>query len=275
MIARRALLTAGAALLLPARAQTRPPIALRGCFEQGGLVIGQTAPGAAVTLDGQPVKLSAGGLFCFGLAYDATRPLTVAAVIGEARETATMTPRLRRYDIQRINGLPQDYVAPPPEIAAREAREHALIAMARQVAGDGVGFAEPLEWPFAGRLSGVYGSRRILNGRPMAPHLGVDIAAPEGMPIHAPADGVIAIADDFYLEGGYTQIDHGHGVSTCYLHQSRRQVKAGDAVKRGDVIGAVGQTGRATGPHCHWGLNWFEVKLDPSRATRTPQPPRG
>jgi murein DD-endopeptidase MepM/ murein hydrolase activator NlpD len=276
MIGRRALLTAGAALLVLPRARAEAPsqLALRGAFEQGGLVIGQTGPGWAVTLDGVAVKVSAAGLFCFGLAYDAVQPLTVVATFAAARETASVTPRARQYDIQRIDGLPGRFVEPPPEVAERMAREHAAIAAVREKASDGVGFAEPLDWPAAGRLSGVYGSQRILNGVPKAPHLGVDIAAPEGTPIHAPADGVVAIADDYYLEGGFTLLDHGHGVTSCYLHQSRQLVKAGDVVRRGQVIGEIGQTGRATGPHCHWGLNWFQVKLDPSRATRTLEPPR-
>jgi murein DD-endopeptidase MepM/ murein hydrolase activator NlpD len=107
----------------------------------------------------------------------------------------------------------------------------------------------------------------------MAPHFGVDIAAPAGTPIHAPADGIVSLAEpDFYLTGGTTLLDHGHGVSTTYIHQSALKVKAGDAVKRGDLIGLVGMKGRATGPHLHWGMNWFQVRLDPSLSTAVPTP---
>ena len=176
--------------------------------------------------------------------------------------------------MQRVNGLPQKMVTPSAEDLARIKREGALIREARQRDSDGVGFSQPFEWPFPGIVSGVYGSQRIDNGTPMAPHLGVDIAAPAGTPIHAPADAVVSIADDYFLDGGFTLLDHGHGVSTCYLHQSKRMVKAGDRVVRGDVIGLVGQTGRATGPHTHWGLNWFQVKLDPSLSAVTPEPPK-
>ena len=123
-------------------------------------------------------------------------------------------------------------------------------------------------------MSGVFGSYRIDNGKPMSPHMGVDMANVEGTPIHAPTDAIVALTDDFFLEGGFTLLDHGHGVFTHYMHQSRRDVKVGDQVKRGDVIGKIGKTGRATGPHLHWGMNWFQVKLDPSRSTRTPVPPR-
>ena len=108
----------------------------------------------------------------------------------------------------------------------------------------------------------------------MAPHLGVDIAAPEGTPIRAPADAIVSISDDYLVDGGFTLLDHGHGVSTCYLHQSKRLAKVGDTVARGDVIGLVGHTGRATGPHTHWGLCWFQLKLDPSRSTTAPEPPK-
>ena len=118
----------------------------------------------------------------------------------------------------------------------------------------------------------MFGSQRIDNGVAMSPHYGVDMAAPVGTPIHAPADGVVSISDDYYLDGGFTLIDHGQGVSTSYLHQSRRLVKAGDAVRRGQRIGAIGATGRATGAHLHWAMNWFQVRLDPSRSTRKPKP---
>jgi murein DD-endopeptidase MepM/ murein hydrolase activator NlpD len=123
-------------------------------------------------------------------------------------------------------------------------------------------------------MSGVFGSQRIDNGQPMSPHMGVDMANIEGTPIHAPANATVSISDDYYLDGGFTLLDHGHGVSTSYLHQSKRLVVPGDVVLRGQVIGLIGMTGRATGPHLHWAMNWFQVKLDPSRSTRTPVPPR-
>jgi murein DD-endopeptidase MepM/ murein hydrolase activator NlpD len=275
MIARRTLLASGAAFALLPKAKAAPSaISFRGRLEQGGLVIGQTAPGATVSVGGKAVTVSPEGVFAFGLSYDGEAPVSVVATTADgAREIAAVTPGKREYDIQSITGLPQEYVEPPPDIVERMKREREAIWTAREADTAGIGFSQPLEWPCAGRLSGVYGSQRILNGKPMAPHLAVDVAAPEGTPIHAAADGIVGIADDYYLEGGFTLIDHGHGVSTCYLHQSARLVKTGDAVKRGDVIGHVGMTGRATGPHCHWGLCWFQTKLDPSRATEMPEPP--
>lgn len=274
MIARRTLLTTGAVFALwPARADQGLRTTFRGAMEQGGLVIGTAAAGAAVTVDGKMVKVSPEGLFAFGLPYDAVKPVVVQAIyLDGGRDVLTVEAKARTYDIQRIDGLPEKFVEPPPDVVERMKREHEAIWVAREADTAGTGFSVPLDWPFAGRLSGVYGSQRILNGVPKAPHLGVDVAAPEGTPIHAAADGIVSIADDYYLEGGFTLLDHGHGVNTCYLHQSQRLVKAGDKVKRGDVIGHVGMTGRATGPHCHWGLCWFQMKLDPSRATATPEP---
>jgi len=277
MILRRSFLAGAAALAATprfARADA-PQINLRGSLEQGSLVIGDAGAGATVTVDGNSVLVSTEGLFAFGIAYNADKPVKIAATFADGSEASRQAiPVVRQYQIQKVNGLPQKFVTPPPEELARIHREALTIDAARNRDTPGVGFSQTFEWPLPGIISSVYGSQRIDNGVPMAPHLGVDIAAPEGTPIHAPADAVVSIADDYFLDGGFTLLDHGHGVSTCYLHQSRRMVKAGDAVKRGDIIGLVGQTGRATGPHTHWGLNWFQVKLDPSLSTATPEPPK-
>ncbi|MDE2631371.1 MAG: M23 family metallopeptidase [Alphaproteobacteria bacterium] len=238
-------------------------------------MIGRTFEPAQVTLEGKAIHVSPEGYFAIGIAYDRTDPLHYSVILPNGLvENNWITPIARQYEVQAVNGLPQQFVTPSAEDLVRIRREGALIAEARTRDTDGVGFAEPFDWPFAGIVTSVYGSRRIENGTPMAPHLGVDIAAPEGTPIHAAADAVVSIADDYFLDGGFTLLDHGHGVSSCYLHQSKRLVTAGDMVARGEVIGLVGQTGRATGPHTHWGLNWFQVKLDPSRSTPTPEPPK-
>jgi murein DD-endopeptidase MepM/ murein hydrolase activator NlpD len=276
MIARRAFLATGAtfALIATTRAETASRLVFRGALEQGGLVIGQAPAGSLIKVDANPVLVSPGGVFTIGLTYDATRPVLVSAQFADgSSEMREISAQIRQYETQAINGLPQEYVQPPPEVAARIARERELVWEARKHETDGTDFVDPIEWPFAGIVSSRYGNQRVLNGKPMTPHLGIDIAAPEGTSIHAAADGIVTISDDFYIEGGLTLLDHGHGVSTCYLHQSERKVALGDKVKRGDVIGLVGKTGRATGPHCHWGLSWFQVKLDPSRSTRTPDPP--
>jgi murein DD-endopeptidase MepM/ murein hydrolase activator NlpD len=276
MIHRRGVL--GVFALVPlascVRADPVSRIALTGSLEQGSLVLGRVAPGSTVQLDSKALHVSSEGVFTFGFDFEQTTPAKLGVAFPDgATETRDVVPVIRKYDIQSITGLPEDMVTPPPEAVARMKEEHARVAAARERDTDVLGFSVPFNWPAAGIISGVFGSQRILNGKPMAPHFGVDIAAPVGTPIHAPADGVVSDGGEYYLEGGFTMLDHGHGVSTCYLHQNKRLVNIGDSVKQGDVIGLVGQTGRATGPHVHWGMNWFQVRLDPSRSTRTPAPP--
>lgn len=251
-------------------------IQIANAVQEGALVVGSTEPGARVTLDGDPLNVGAKGEFAFGVAYDRTNPAVLAASYADgSTEALNLVPRARNYEIQRINGLPEKMVTLPPEILERRKREVAMIAEARKHVTDANGFTDAFAWPIAGIISEPYGGQRILNGEPRAPHLAVDIAAPAGTPIHAPAPGIISLAEpDFYLEGGLTILDHGRGVSTCYLHQSKQLVKAGQSVQANDVIGLVGMTGRATGPHLHWGLNWFQLALDPSLSTRTPAPPK-
>lgn len=275
MMGRRSFLAAGTALALTVNARAQASrLSFMGSQEQGGLVIGRAPAGTRITLDEKPNLVSPEGVFAFGLPFDASKPVHVTAIYPDGvTEVQSVLARVRQYELQPINGLPEKYVEPPPEVAERMAHERELIWKARTRETEGTDFINPLEWPFAGRLSGRYGSQRVLNGKPMAPHLGVDIAAPEGTPIHAAADGIVSISGEYYLEGGFTMLDLGHGVATCYLHQSKRLVEVGQKVKRGEVIGHVGMTGRATGPHTHWSLSWFQVKLDPSRSTRTPEPP--
>lgn len=277
MIDRRRLV-AGAATLafLPACARSSAErLKLTGTMEQGSLVLGHTEANAAVMLGDIALSVSPTGNFAFGFAYDQTAParLLVRYLDGTS-ETRDLTPTARQYEIQKINGLPETYVSPPPDIEERIKHESETIMLARKRDSDLEDFAQPFDWPSVGIVSGVFGSQRILNGEPKAPHFGVDIANAVGTPVHAPAGGIVSLSDDYYLDGGFTLIDHGHGVSTCYLHQSRRLVSAGDKVERGQLIGLMGMTGRATGPHLHWGMNWFQVKLDPSRSTLTPAPPK-
>jgi murein DD-endopeptidase MepM/ murein hydrolase activator NlpD len=276
MIQRRSFLaSATAALLLPGGARAAESrLSLSGAMEQGSLVIGRTAPSAHVSIDGTPVRVSPDGAFAFGFEYDQKNPTSVEVLFANGTsERRSVTPAVRHYEIQSINGLPPQIAHPSePDITARIQREHAMVAEARKTDSDMIWFAEPLDWPAAGIISGLFGSQRILNGAPSAPHFGVDIAGGEGGPIHAPANATVLLAEQFFLEGGYTLLDHGHGVFTGYMHQSKQLVKAGDGVLRGQQIGNIGHTGRATGPHLHWQMNWNQVRLDPSRSTRTPAP---
>lgn len=278
MIPRRAFLisgcTAAAVWPLVVRADSARLI-FAGPLEQGSLIVG-TAKGAAVTVNGSPAQVSPEGIFAFGFSYDQTKSNLIIAKFPDGKsETREIAPVVRKYDVQPINGLPEEYVSPPPEMLERIKRENALVAEARKRDTAATAFARPFDWPVKGIISSTFGSQRIDNGKPMAPHFGVDIAALENSPIHAPADGTVSLAEpDFYLTGGTTVLDHGHGVSTVYIHQNEVKVKGGDAVKRGDLIGLVGMKGRATGPHLHWGLNWFQMRLDPSRSTATLAPDR-
>ena len=277
MIARRRFLAGALSLAaLPRMARAGDArLSFSGAMEQGGLVIGRARDAAHVSVDDVEIRLSQTGDFAFGFSYDRTTQAHVKIAYADGtNETRDVMPAARTYETQSVNGLPEEYVSPPPEILARIAHENELIVAARTHDTDADWFAGGFDWPVPGIVSGLFGSRRILNGKPMAPHLGVDIAAPEGTPIKAPAGAIVSIADDYYLDGGFTLLDHGRGVFTCYLHQSKRFVHAGDTVQRGQQIGLIGKTGRATGPHLHWGLNWFQVKLDPSLSTTTPSPPR-
>jgi murein DD-endopeptidase MepM/ murein hydrolase activator NlpD len=257
----------------PAFADDSVHFTVTGTMEQGSLALGAAPPGSLAALDGRPLTVTPDGKFVFGFGYDQTEASLVTVRYPDTGgDSRSFKPKPRRYEVQRVNGLPQNTVTPPPEVEARIAHEAETIYLARLTQSAGSDFLSGFDWPAPGTLSGTFGSRRIDNGVPMEPHFGVDMAAPVGTPIHAPAAGIVTISDDYYLDGGFTLIDHGQGVSTCYLHQSKRLVKAGDSVKRGQLIGQIGRTGRATGPHLHWAMNWFQVKLDPSRSTRKPGP---
>jgi hypothetical protein len=229
---------------------------------QGGLVLGRAPDGSQIWVDNAPVRIQ-DGFFCFGFGRDDTKSVAVRCEYPDGRsETKTVSPTKRSFEVQSINGLPEEYVSPPAEVQGRITREAQAVADARNTDSGELWFAEQFDWPAKGIISSVYGSQRILNGEPKAPHYGVDIAAAEGTPIRAPNDGVVTMADNLYLSGNTLILDHGHGVSTSYLHMSKFNVQKGDRVDRGDVVGAIGQTGRATGPHVCWRMNWFQTRLD-------------
>lgn len=239
---------------------------------QGSLVEGRVAPGCEVQVAGRRVRVAADGAFVFGVGRDAPSRLTVSTGPDGDRLQETAFPvGVREWRTERVDGVPPSTVAPPPAIAARIQAEQARVARARgrdDARGDWRG---PFVRPLAGRTSGVYGSQRILNGVPKDPHYGLDIAAPTGTPFVAPAAGMVTFADpDLYLTGGTVLLDHGHGVSSVFIHLSRIDVDVGQRIERGDLIGAVGATGRASGPHLHWGMNWFDVRVDPALLLSAP-----
>jgi len=235
-------------------------------IQQGALAEGCLPAGAQLWLGEREVSVDPDGRVVFGVGRDQTSPLQLRwRDGGNAEKTLSIPVKSRDWKIERIDGLPQQTVNPDPKIAERIGREQRAVAATRiEDRFDNAwraGFIHPAE----GRISGVYGSQRILNGTPKNPHYGMDIAVGTGTPIKAPAGGVVSFADpDLYLTGGTVLIDHGHGLNSSFLHMSRLDVKVGDRVEQGQVIGAVGATGRATGPHLHWGFNWFDVRLDPA-----------
>lgn len=236
---------------------------------QGSLVIGRVEPGSKVRYGGRELRVTAAGEVVLGIGRDEKGPVHVDVRHRDGgREHVTVDVEPRDWPVERIDGVPPGTVEPPPAIAARIKREQARVVAARARDDAREDFLASFTWPVQGRISGRFGNQRVyvVEGRdvPKSPHSGMDIAAAEGTPVEAPAGGIITFADaGLYLTGGTVLIDHGHGVSSNFLHLSRIDVKPGDRVEQGEVVGAVGMTGRATGPHLHWGLNWFKVRLDP------------
>lgn len=250
------------------------PLSLEGPMVQGGLVKGRAAPGTRVVFAGEPVRVSPDGDFLIGFHRDEPSRLTLELTYPDGRvQKKNLQIKKRDYDIQRIDGLPARKVTPIKRDMKRIRAETRLIKQARKRDDGRSDYQTGFTWPTVGRISGVYGSQRILNGKPRRPHFGIDIAAPKGTPVLAPADGVITLAHpDTYFNGGIIALDHGHGLSSWFSHLSRLSVKEGDKVKRGTKIGEVGSTGRSTGPHLDWRINLFERRLDPSLLVG-PMPP--
>lgn len=240
------------------------PFKLKGEWQQGAMLIGNTIPGNQVWFNGRALSVSPDGDFVFGLDRD-EKPEAELKIQspGAAAQTFKYSVKTRTYEIQRLNGLPPKMVNPPPEVQQRIEDDQRLARDARQVDSPRTDFLQKFIWPCEGRISGVFGSQRILNGEPKQPHYGVDVAVPVGTPVHAPAGGVVTLASpDMYFTGGTLMIDHGQGVASAFLHLSKLMVKVGDVVKQGDVIALSGMTGRATGPHLDWRMNWFDSRID-------------
>ncbi len=252
-----------AMLCLPFSAQA---LILEGNLVQGGMAIGKVDPAATIHFQGKPVRVSPEGLFVIGFSRDA-KPESVIELHHPSGtvEKHSIGIEKRTYKIQRIDGLPPRKVSPSAEDLERIGKDIALVKKVRKKDDPRTDFSQTFIWPVIGRISGVYGSQRILNGKPKRPHYGVDIAAPTGTPVRAPADGVVSMVhDDMFYSGGTLIVDHGHGLSTTYMHLHKILVENGQRVRQGDVIAQVGATGRVTGPHLHWGMNWFNTRLDPS-----------
>jgi murein DD-endopeptidase MepM/ murein hydrolase activator NlpD len=237
-----------------------------GNFKQGSFILGKTDPNSKVFIDNRKVRVSNDGYFVFGL--DRDRKNNVFIKIINKKETKLIEKKVvkRKYKIQRIDGLPPKQVTPPPEVYEKIKKDNILIGKARAIDSKLVFFKDKFIYPIDKYIiTGVYGSQRILNGKPRRPHYGIDFHAPEGTPVKSMGDGVVTLVEnDMYFTGGTIIFDHGHGISTLYMHMRDINVKKGQRVKKGEIVGTLGQSGRATGPHLDIRLNWFEVKLDPA-----------
>ncbi len=232
---------------------------------QGALIIGRTEPGTTVTIDGSAVRVSDDGVFLLGFGRDAPSKARLSADFpDDSRVHRDLRVAQRSYEVQRVDGLPPSKVSPSEEDMVRIRHDIALVKKARARDDPREDFLRGFEWPVKGRISGVYGSQRILNGKPRRPHFGVDVAAPVGAIVRAPADGVVTLAHgDMFFSGGTLIVDHGHGLSSSFLHLSAILVNEGDRIRQGDPIAKVGATGRVSGPHLDWRMNLFGNRLDP------------
>lgn len=286
--ARRALLLgAGAALALPGRvrsAEAAGPsaeaidLALNGAWRQGGYAFGRTAPRALIFVDGEALTTaSADGLFVLGFDRDAASSVEIEARLGGRSSRRRLDIAPHDFPSTRVDGLPPATVEPSdPALLARIQQELALKTEAFASRADTDDFRDGFVWPLETyRVSSPWGAQRILNGTPARPHYGIDLAAPAGTVIRAPADGRVVFArPNMHFEGGLTLIDHGQGLISAYLHQSQQDVIPGQTVRRGDAVGRVGMTGRATGPHLCWRLKWRDRNLDPSLLIHARAPQR-
>ena len=239
-------------------------IEFKGKFLQGHFIIGITDPSAQILIGKKKIKVSKEGYFVFGIDRDRKFDLTISKIKDGKKEKIIKKVLKRKYNIQRIDGLEESKVTPPESVYKRIKKENNKIGEARAINSDLSFFKNQFIMPVEGIISGVYGSQRILNGKPKWPHYGIDIAAKQGTMIKSSGSGVVTMAEeDLYYTGGTIIMDHGHGISTIYSHLETVIVSVGDKINQGEVIGTVGSTGRSTGPHLDFRINWFQTRLDP------------
>jgi len=237
---------------------------IKGEWQQGAVLIGQVPAGVSVEYKQRKLQLTDDGKFVIGLGRDASATAIITTITNGKSEAHHFSVKKRIYNIQRVEGVPQATVEPNKAQDERIAREAALVTRARKADLPLDFFTQKFEWPLVGPISGVYGSQRVYNGIPKTPHFGLDIAKPVGTLVKAPAGGVVTLVHpDMFLSGGTLIIDHGHGLSSTFIHLSKILVKEGDKITQGQDIALVGKTGRASGPHLHWAMNWFAERVDP------------
>ena len=239
-------------------------IDLEGYFIQGGYVIGKTSFKIKIKFENRDVYLSKKNKFILGFGRDYSEVANLKFNIDNKWINKTLKIKKNKYKIQKIDGLPKKFVSPPKEIYERIIRENKLIAKVRTLNSKIDYIFQDFLLPANGIITGVFGSQRILNGKPRRPHYGIDIAAKEGSKVISPTDAIVRLSEkDLYFTGGTIMLDHGHGITSVYSHLSKVLVKKNDKIQKGDVIGLIGSTGRSTGPHLDWRINWFDQRLDP------------
>ena len=238
---------------------------LEGDFIQGGLVKGKTDNNISLKFKKRLLRKTPKGLFVIGFGRDHPQTANLSLKINQKWITKNINIKKRVYKTQIINGLEKKMVTPPKSFYDRIIRENKAIKNIRNLDSDIDFIFEEFNWPAKGIISGVFGSQRILNGKPKRPHYGIDIAAKKGTSVIAPIESIVRMAEkDLYYTGGTIMLDHGHGVTSVYSHLSLINVNVGDKVKKGQKIGEIGSTGRSTGPHLDWRINWFLERLDPA-----------
>ena len=257
-------------LSLSTQAAEKLTINLSGEVKQGGLMVGKTAANNRVMLNDQPLKVSASGDYAFGFSRDDNNTYQLVITDSQGNKVEkTLKPAPQKYNIQRVNGIKKAIMNPNVKAQTRSKKDSAQIKAIREISSDLNAFAQGFIPPIDGVITGVYGSQRFYNGVPKSPHYGLDYAGKIGDPVKAPANGVILLwVPDMFYSGGTMVIDHGHGISSTFLHLSKSYVQVGDEVKQGQVVAAVGNSGRTTGPHLDWRINWHQMRLDPALALK-------
>lgn len=241
-------------------------VELKGQFLQGTLLRGDVLPGTEVWLDDRKISVTPQGAFALGFGRDDKLDWQLHwKEPGKPKQSRSINLKARKYEEQHIDGLPPKMVTPPESVLARIRQDAKMVKEARSRRENITSFTQEFIWPAKGPISGVYGSRRILNGEPKRPHFGIDVAGPVGQPVYAPADGIVTLyVSDMYYSGGTMIIDHGYGISSTFLHLHKSHVEVGQVVKQGEQVAEIGDTGRVTGPHLDWRMNWYEKRVDPA-----------
>jgi murein DD-endopeptidase MepM/ murein hydrolase activator NlpD len=263
-------LTIFSCLILSANISASDDPKFVGTFQQGGLVLGQLAEGETVSYKGKSLKINNKNQFLLGFGRNESSKVEITVHDQLGQRNIVLNIAARDYAIQKIEGVPQKTVNPSEEHLNRIQQDAASVRQARRLISNQDDFTAGFIEPSSGPITGVYGSQRFYNGVPKSPHYGIDYAAPTGAPVIAPAGGIITLVhNDMFYSGGTLILDHGHGLSSTFLHLSQILVAQGQRVTPGMVIAKIGASGRATGPHLDWRMNWLDQRIDPQLVLQT------